>query len=198
MKSTLSALFLSLLISSNVFAVGLKLTPGTYKIDPAHTRVSFLIKHFVVSEVQGRFNDVEGTFMLSDNIGKSTIDVTIPINSIDTAVAKRDEHLKSPDFFDAAKYPTMTFKSKKFTGSLSSFRVTGDLTIKDVTKEVVLVGKYTGSAKDPWGGTRAAVSANTKINRKDFHINYNDKIDIGPAVGDEVTIQILSEGVLEK
>lgn len=87
MKSTLSALFLSLLISSNVFAVGLKLTPGTYKIDPAHTRVSFLIKHFVVSEVQGRFNDVEGTFMLSDNISKSTIDVTIPINSIDTAVA---------------------------------------------------------------------------------------------------------------
>lgn len=198
MKNAFATLFLSFFLFSNAHAIGLKLTPGTYKIDPAHTRVSFTIKHFVVSEVQGRFNDVQGTFYLSDKIAKSSIDVTIPVASIDTAVTKRDDDLKSPAFFDATKYPTMTFKSKKFTGNLSNFRVTGDLTIKDVTKEVVLVGKYTGSAKDPWGGERAAVSANTKINRKDFHINYNEKIAIGAAVGDEVTINIISEGVLEK
>lgn len=190
--------FLFLTASMLTHAAGLELTPGKYNVDPAHTRVSFLIDHFVVSEVQGRFNDVKGTFTLDKDISKSKVDVTVPIESIDTGVKKRDDHLRSADFFDAKKFPTMTFKSKKFSGSLDNFKVTGDLTIKDVTKEVTLDGKYTGSVKDSWGQIRAAVRATGTINRKDFNIKYNDMVEAGPAVGDEVRISIISEGIQDK
>lgn len=196
MKSFL--IFFLTLSTTLAYAVGLELQPGKYNVDPAHSRVSFLIDHFVVSEVEGRFNDVKGSFNLENDITKSSVSVTVPIASIDTGVKKRDDHLRSPDFFDAKKYPTMTFKSKKFSGSLENFQVTGDLTIKDVTKEVVLDGKYTGSVKDTWGQIRAAVQASGKINRKDFNIKYNDMVEAGPAVGDEVTIKIISEGIQEK
>lgn len=195
MKHITLSFFLFCFLLSNAIGAALELAPGKYNIDPAHTRVSFLIDHFVVSQVQGRFNDVKGSFNLSKKIEDSKVDVTVPIASIDTGVKKRDDHLKSADFFDAKKFPTMTFKSKKFSGSLEDFKVTGDLTIKDVTKEVTLNGKYTGSVKDSWGQIRAAVRAEGKINRKDFNINYNDMVEAGPAVGDEVTIMILSEGI---
>ena len=195
MKQISLCFFLFCFLLSSAIGAGLELAPGKYNIDPAHTRVSFLIDHFVVSQVQGRFNDVKGSFNLSKKIEDSKVDVTVPIASIDTGVKKRDDHLKSADFFDAKKFPTMTLKSKKFSGSLEDFKVTGDLTIKDVTKEVTLNGKYTGSVKDSWGQIRAAVRAEGKINRKDFNINYNDMVEAGPAVGDEVTIMILSEGI---
>ena len=190
--------FVFLVTSTFAYSAGLELAPGKYNVDPAHSRVSFTIPHFVVSEVQGRFNDVKGSFVLDKDIGKSKVDVTVQIASIDTAEKKRDDHLKSADFFDAKKFPTMTFKSKKFTGNLEDFKVTGDLTIKGVTKEVTLNGKYTGSVKDSWGQIRAAVKATGKINRKDFNINYNDMVEAGPAVGDEVTINIISEGIQDK
>lgn len=196
MKLILNALLLSMF--SVAWAQGLKLQPGNYKIDSAHTRVSFLIDHFVVSQVQGRFNDVEGSFYLSDKIKDCKVNVTIPVASIDTGVKQRDDHLKSADFFEAKKYQNITFKSKKCTGKLSDFKVTGDLTIKDVTKEITLNAKHTGSVKDSWGQIRAAIEAEGKINRKDFNIKYNDMIEAGPAVGDEVTMKIISEGVLEQ
>lgn len=198
MRITTITSLLLLTLMYNVHAAGLKLTKGTYKVDPAHTRISFLIPHFVVSTVQGRFNDVNGTFVLSDKIEESKVDVTVPISSIDTGVKKRDDHLKSDDFFNVKKFPNMTFKSKKFSGSLENFKMTGDLTIKDVTKEVTFTGKYTGSVKDSWGQIRAAVQAEGKINRKDFNIMYNDMVEAGPAVGDEVTMMIISEGILEQ
>ncbi len=191
-------LILSFLVSTNVALAKLELAPGKYNIDSAHTRVSFLIDHFVVSQVEGRFNDVTGFFVLDNKISKSKVEVTIPIASIDTGVKQRDDHLRSADFFDAEKFKTMTFKSKKFTGNLDDFKVTGDLTIKDVTKEVTLDGEYTGSVKDSWGNIRAAIRATGKINRKDFNIKYNDMVEAGPAVGDEVTINIISEGVQDK
>lgn len=194
MKKIILAMVLSL-SASLTYAIGLEITPGKYNIDPAHSRVSFLIDHFVVSQVEGRFNDVKGSFHLDKDLAKCNVEVSVPIKSIDTGVKKRDEHLKSPDFFDAKKYPHMTFKSKKNSGSLDDFQVTGDLTIKDVTKEVVLNGKYTGSVKDSWGQIRAAVRASGKINRKDFNIKYNEMVEAGPAVGDEVTINILVEGI---
>lgn len=197
MKASISALFLTILLTASGHGAGLKLKPGKYIIDSAHTRVSFLIDHFVVSQVQGRFNDVKGSYVLSEKMSDCKIDVTIPVSSLDTAVLKRDEHLKSADFFDVSKYPNMTFKSKKCTGSLDDFKVTGDMTIKDVTKEVTLNGKYTGSVKDSWNNIRSAVRASGKINRKDFNIKYNDMIEIGPAVGDEVMINILSEGIFQ-
>lgn len=194
-----SILALAFLVTSLAgHAAGLSLAPGKYNVDPAHTRVSFLIDHFVVSQVQGRFNDVKGSFTLDNDLSKATVEVTVPISSIDTGVKKRDDHLKSPDFFNAKKFPTMTFKSKKFSGTLENFQVTGDLTIKDVTKEVTLNGKYTGSVKDSWGQIRTAVQATGTINRKDFNITYNDMVEAGPAVGDEVTINIISEGIQDK
>lgn len=194
MKKVFLSVFLCL-SSTFAYGAGLSLVPGKYNIDPAHTRVSFLIDHFVVSQVEGRFNDVSGSFNLNSEISKSNVEVLVLINSIDTGVKKRDDHLKSPDFFEANKYPRMIFKSKKFSGSLENFQVTGDLTIKDVTQEVTLEGKYNGSIKDSWGQIRAAIQATGKINRREFNIKYNDMIEAGPAVGDEVTIKILSEGI---
>lgn len=199
MVTKLSFLSLILTLSLNVFSASkMKLTNGTYNVDPDHTRVSFIIDHLVVSEVQGRFNEVKGTFTLNNDISKSSIDVTVPIASVDTGVQKRDDHLRSAEFFDAKKYPNMTFKSKKFSGSLDKFKVVGDLTIKGVTREVTLEGKYNGTVKDSWGFERVGVKADGKINRKDFNIKYNDMIEAGPAVGDEVRIHILSEGTLKK
>jgi polyisoprenoid-binding protein YceI len=169
--------------------------PGTYDVDPAHTRVSFVIGHFVVSEVEGRFNDVKGEYTLAEPFTQSKASVTIPVQSIDTGVTKRDDHLRSKDFFEVSKYPNMTFVSKSFSGTPESFKMTGALTIKDVTKDVTFEGKYTGSVKDSWGQQRTALQASANINRKDFNINYDDKVDIGPAVGHEVKIRLWVEGV---
>lgn len=197
MKAKFTAFLFLILFTISGFAAALKLTPGKYNIDAAHTRVSFLIDHFVVSQVQGRFNDVKGHFTLSPKMEECKIDVLIPVSSLDTGVQKRDEHLKSADFFEVTKFPNMTFKSKKFIGKLDDFKVIGDLTIKDVTKEVTLTGKYSGSVKDTWKNIRAAVRATGKINRQDFNIKYNDIVEAGPVVGDEVTINIISEGIYQ-
>lgn len=191
--SLLLCLFFVNLTSS--YAAVLDLESGKYTIDPDHTRISFLIDHFVVSRVEGRFDDVKGFFSLSNQIEDCKIDVTIPTSSIDTGVPKRDDDLRSSHFFDVKLFPNMTFKSKAFSGTLQGFTVTGDLTIKGVTKEITLLGKYTGSIKDPTGKLRAAVRAEGHINRKDFNIMYNDMIEAGPAIGDMVTIQIISEGI---
>jgi len=171
---------------------------GTYIIDPAHTRASFSIAHFVISKVEGRFNEVTGTIKFDKDFTKSSFEATIPVSSIDSAVEKRDNHLKSPDFFDAKKFPLMTFKSTEISGDKHEFELTGDLTIKDVTKEVVFEGKYLGLVTDSWGNKRAAFKLKTKINRKDFDINYSDKFDLGPVVGHEVKIKIISEVTLKK
>ncbi|HET9235777.1 MAG TPA: YceI family protein [Oligoflexus sp.] len=168
---------------------------GRYDVDPAHTRVSFVIPHFVVSEVEGRFNDVKGEFTLAEPFTNTKVSATIPVKSIDTGVAKRDEHLRSKDFFEVEKFPEMKLVSKSITGTPEAFKMVAALTIKGVTKDVTFDGKYTGSVKDPWGQQRAALQASATINRKDFGINYNDKVDIGPAVGDEVKIRIWTEGV---
>lgn len=198
--SLTSLLLLTLMINVQAApqAPSLKLTKGNYKIDSDHTRVSFVIPHFVISQVQGRFNEVSGTFYLSDKIEESKVEVMIPVNSIDTGVKKRDDHLKSDDFFNVRKFPNMRFKSTKFSGTLEDFKMTGDLTIKGVTRPVTFSGKYTGSVKDSWGQTRAAVLAEGEIKRKDFNIMYNDMVEAGPAVGDEVTMMISTEGILEQ
>lgn len=194
--TSLTALIIGISLSAS--AADLKLTKGNYQIDNAHTKVSFMVKHFMISDVEGRFNEVSGTFSVGDKVTDTKVDVTIPVRSINTDVKKRDDHLKSPDFFDAQKYPNITFKSKKFSGSFDNFKVTGDLTIKNVTKEVTLNGKFTGTIKEPSGAVRAAVLAEGEINRKEFNILYNDLVESTPVVGDEVTIKIVSEGILQK
>jgi polyisoprenoid-binding protein YceI len=192
-----SLALLSLMVATSAYALKPqdKVLTGDFKIDPDHTRVEFTVGHFVVSEVQGRFNQVEGKMTLEKDLHKSSVEATIQTASVDTGVAKRDEDLRSPRFLDAVKYPTMTFKSTAFNGSAGNFQLVGDLTIKDVTKRVTFTGKYTGNVKDPWGNTRVALQAKTKISRKDFHIEYNDKVDIGDAVGDQVTINLIVEAV---
>lgn len=171
---------------------------GTYKVDRDHSKVGFEISHLVVSTVEGKFSDFEGQFTLGKKPTDLAVNATINTASIDTDTKKRDDHLKSPDFFDAAKYPKITFKSKKVTGSFDKLKIVGDLTIKGKTKEVTLDGKYTGSIKDPWGNERAAFKASGQINRQDFGLAWGQVMEAGPVVGDLVTINLQVEGVQQK
>jgi polyisoprenoid-binding protein YceI len=151
--------------------------PTTWQIDPKHSSAQFSVKHLMIS----------------------TVNVTIDANSVDTREPDRDKHLKSPDFFDTTKYPTLTFKSTKVEQvSADKLRVTGDLTIRGVTKTVLLdVDRPAGAIKDPWGMQRSAVSATTKINRQDFGVKWNQTLDSGGlAVSDEVNITLDVEMVI--
>lgn len=161
---------------------------GKYDIDGMHSKVGFEIPHLVISSVEGKFNTFSGTLDLQDKFEKSKTEVSVDVASIDTGVKDRDEHLKSADFFDAAKYPKMTFKSTKVEGKPESFKVTGDLTIHGVTKKVTLEGKFLGKVKDAYGQQKVAFNASGKINRKDFGLNWGKMVEAGPVVGDEVTL----------
>jgi polyisoprenoid-binding protein YceI len=166
----------------------------TWQIDPAHTAASFAVKHLMISTVRGEFKGVTGTVNWDEqDITKSTVDVTIDANTVNTAEPQRDADLKSDKFFDVAKYPTITFKSKKIEQvSVGKLKVTGDLTIHGITKEAVLaVEGPSASVKDPWGNTRVAISATTKVNRQDYGVKWNANIDGGGVVvGDDVNITI--------
>ena len=148
----------------------------------------------MVSHVKGNFNKYSGIVDINDkDITKSKVDVTIDASSINTIVQKRDEHLKSADFFDVAKYPTLTFVSKKWTkAAKGALKVAGDLTIHGVTKSVVLtVNPFSKESKDPWGNTRRGTSASATINRKDFGLVWNQALETGGvAVGEEVNISL--------
>lgn len=166
----------------------------TWNIDPEHSNVGFKVKHLMVSNVKGDFEKFSGVVELNGkDVTRSKVDVTIDTNSINTNVQKRDEHLRSGDFLDVVKYPTMTFVSKKVVkAGKGALRVTGDLTIHGITKEVVLsVAPISGESKDPWGNIRRGTSAGTKINRKDFGLTWNKALETGGVlVGDEITISL--------
>jgi polyisoprenoid-binding protein YceI len=167
------------------------LAADTFKIDGAHTQAAFAVKHLSISTVRGEFGKTEGTIVLDEaNPSKSSVEATIDAASIDTRDAKRDEHLKGPDFFEVAKFPKITFKSTKVEKVGEGLKVTGDLTIKGVTKSVVLdVAGPTAEVKDPWGNAKRGVSATTQINRKDFGVSYGPDM----IVSDLVKITIDSE-----
>lgn len=171
-----------------------------YKIDPAHSEVSFTIRH-MLSSVRGRFTDYSGTINLDPaKMTSSTVELTIKATSIDTAVPDRDKHLRSADFFEVEKYPEITFKSTaiKETGK-NSYSVTGTYSMHGVTKTLTLPVTFLGTAKDPWGGDRAGFEAGTKLNRKDYNINWNKALDNGGVLlGDEVTINISVEAAKAK
>ena len=162
-------------------------------IDPAHTRAEFTARHMMVANVRGQFTDITGTVDFNEeHPTQSTLDVKIGVASVNTREEKRDAHLKSPDFLDAENYPYLTFKSKRVqkTGN-NTGRIVGDLTIRDVTKEVMLDVDYNGQAKSPWGTTSAGFTAATKINRKDWGLNWNVALETGGwLVGDEVKINL--------
>ena len=188
-----------LIVSALIVTLGLPVfgQAAMYEIDPAHSSAQFGIRHLMVSTVRGDFRKVTGTVNLNEqDVTKSTIDATIDVSSINTGIEKRDEHLRSPDFFDAAKYPTMTFKSKKIEkAGEGKYKVTGDLTLHGTTKEVVLdvEGNLT-PVKDPMGKTRIGGMATTKINRKDFGLAWSKPLETGGVVvGDEVSITIDTE-----
>ena len=166
----------------------------TWNIDPAHSVAEFKVKHMMISNVKGQFAKVSGTLTLDESeLTNSRIDALIEAASLETRDPQRDAHLKSPDFFDVEKFPTLAFKSSRVSlvrdGELA---VDGDLTIHGLTRKVTFkVEGPTPPAKDPWGNTRVAVSATTKINRKDFGLTWNAALETGGIlVGDEVTITL--------
>jgi polyisoprenoid-binding protein YceI len=167
---------------------------ATWILDPAHSSVQFAVRHLMVSNVRGEFGTVAGTVEGDETKPtEAVIAATIDATSINTREPKRDEHLKSADFLDVAKHPTITFKSKRIDpAGDGKYRVSGDLTLRGVTKEVVLdVSDVTPPIKDPFGKTRAGATAKTKIDRKDFGINWSKAMDTGGVVvGDEVAITI--------
>jgi len=172
---------------------------GEYSLDPAHSRIGFAVRHLEIAMVSGRFKDFTGTIKYDDkDVTKSSVQFTAKIDSIDTEVEARDTHLKSPDFFDAAKFPEMKFVSTKVErGSGSNqYTMTGDLTIRGVTKQVSFPFTLTGAVKDPWGGTRFGVSAETKLNRKDFGVNFQNALPLGGFdVANEVVVSLDLEAV---
>jgi polyisoprenoid-binding protein YceI len=165
---------------------------SNWQIDPAHSSAQFSVRHMAISTVRGAFSKVAGSVMLDDkDVSKSTVEVTIDANSVDTRVPDRDNDLRSEKFFDVAHYPSITFKSRKVEQlAPGRLKVTGDLTIRGTTKEVVLdVEGPTAPVKDPWGNTRNAATATTKINRQDFGVKWNATLDNGGVVvGDDVSI----------
>lgn len=189
---------------STIIALALPViaSASTWNIDPEHSNVGFKVRHLMVSNVRGSFEKHSGTVDIDDkDITKSKVEVTIDTSSINTSVQKRDDHLRSPDFFDVAKYPTMTFVSKKVAkAGKDKLKVTGDLTLHGVTRQVVLdVEGPSKESKDPWGNIRRGATASTKINRKDFGLNWNKALETGGVVvGDEVNITLEIEMIKAK
>lgn len=166
---------------------------GTYNLDPSHSRVGFVARHAMIAKVRGAFNEVAGTATIDGaNPSASALDVTIQTASVDTRDANRDSHLASPDFFDAAQYPTITFKATDFAVTDDqTVEVTGDLTIKDRTLPVVVPFTFEGVATDPFGNERAGFEGQVTINRKDWGLTWNAALETGGVlVGDKVTLEL--------
>lgn len=175
---------------------------STWTIDPAHSLVEFSAKHMVITTVKGRISDVRGSVTLDEaDPANSKVEVELDAASIDTRTGDRDKHLRSADFLDVEKYPTISFRSSRVDGVPNreggSFRVTGDLTIHGVTREVTLNAVYDGRGRDPWGGERVSFSASTKIDRRDFGLTWNTALEAGGVlVSNEIKIQLEVQAVL--
>jgi polyisoprenoid-binding protein YceI len=184
-------------------ALAVALLPGlafaetsSWKIDSSHTHSTFTIRHLVISNVRGEFGKTAGVVKIDDqDLSKSSVEAEIETASINTREGKRDDHLRSPDFFDASKHPKITFKSTKVEkAGKDKLKVTGDLTMHGVTKPVVLeVDGPTAEIKDPMGNVRRGLSARTTLNRKEWGLNWNKAVEAGPVVGDEVKVEIEAE-----
>ena len=155
-------------------------TTGDYTLDTSHSRLGFVARHAMVTKVRGQFGGFEGTARIDEaNPSASKVDLTIQVASVDTGSADRDGHLKSGDFFDVETYPTITFTSTEVKRDGSDWAVTGDLTIKDVTKPVTIEFEHTGSARDPFGNLRVGFEGETTINRKDWGLTWNAALETG-------------------
>ncbi|OYN89381.1 YceI family protein [Parenemella sanctibonifatiensis] len=152
---------------------------GTYVIDPSHSELSFTARHAMVTKVRGTFNDISGTATTEANLQNARIEVKVGVESINTRSADRDGHLKSADFFDVAQYPNITFVSTDVQGSGDTLTVTGNLTIKDVTKPVTIDFEVSGPATDPFGNERIGAEGAIEVNRKDFGLTWNAALETG-------------------
>ena len=174
---------------------------ATWKIDPVHSDVEFAVRHMMISSVKGRFSDVTGsiTFDPADPTGGS-VEATMSVASVDTRAEARDNHLRSADFFDVERFPTITFKSKRIErGRGDRYSIVGDLTLRDVTRELTLDAEFFGTHPDPYGNVRAGFSASSSFNRFDFGLNWNAAIETGGVVvGDTVKVSIEIEAVQQK
>ncbi len=172
---------------------------GTWKIDPAHSSVGFTVRHLMVSKVRGKFKDFDAEIVTAENPLDSRFTATVQMASIDTGDGDRDQHLRTNDFFDIENHPTMTFTSTKIEGSGGDYKVTGDLTIRGVTKPVTFDLEVGGVQQDPWGNTKSGFTLTGSINRKDFGIEWNAPLETGGVlVGDKVTIEVDVEAALAK
>jgi polyisoprenoid-binding protein YceI len=173
----------------------------SWNIDAAHSQITFTVRHMVFAKVRGKFGKWTGTLQLDPaDLGKSQVEVTIDAGSVDTSDAQRDGHLKSPDFFDVAKFPSLTFKSKSVqTRGADKARITGDLTLHGVTKEIALDAELSGRGKDPWGNERVGFSATAAVDRTEFGLNFNQVLETGGVlVGNKVDIDIDLQAIKAK
>lgn len=187
-------------ILSVVFAA-MAVQAQTWSIDKPHSSLGLSVRHMVISKTTGKFSDFDGVLNFDGkNLAAGSVTVTAQMASVDTDDKKRDEHLRSADFFDVEKFPTMTFESKRVVpGEGNDFKLIGDLTIKGVTKEVTFDGEFNGVMEDPWGNTRAGFSAETTIDRQEFDITWNNTLDAGGlVVGDDVDIQVEMEFIQQQ
>ena len=160
-----------------------------WTIDPTHSEVGFKVKHMMFTNVKGLFNDYSADIDFNENLNDANLQFEAKINSIFTNNADRDNHLKSADFFDAEQYPTLNFKSTNIQGNGSEYEITGDLTIKGITKPVTLNAEFSGLMTDPWGNTKVGLNLDGKINRKDFGLTYNAALETGGVlVGEDVKL----------
>jgi polyisoprenoid-binding protein YceI len=166
---------------------------ATWQLDASHSSIGFSVKHLMIATVKGSFGKFEASFAgKEEELGRAAVNVNIDASSIDTSNDQRDGHLRSPDFFDVAQFPAITFASKRIDGNaFGDFKLVGDLTIRGVTKEVVLDASFEGRAKDPWGKSRLGYTAKGKINRADFGLTWNQALEAGGVVvSDEVKISV--------
>lgn len=168
-----------------------------WKLDPAHTLVEFSAKHLMISTVKGRIADVEGTIYVDgDEPTNSSVEATLNAVTLDTRIEQRDQHLRSADFLDVEKFPKITFRSTEIQGDEQNFKLTGDLTIREITRPITLDVTFEGQTKDPWGGERLGFSASGKLDRRDFGLTWNVLLESGGlTVSNEIKIQIEVEAI---
>ena len=181
-----------LVVAGSLISLSQAQAADVYKIDAVHSSISFSVSHLMVSRTTGVFNDYEGTITFDPkDLAASSAQVIIQTASIDTRSQKRDDHLRSADFFDAVTHPQITFKSKQFTSSGDGYLITGDLTVKGVTKEVAIPVKISGPVVSPFGATVIGMTGQVTINRQDFGVSWNKNLDAGGVmVGDNVDVQV--------
>lgn len=172
---------------------------GTWQVDAAHSTINFVVKHMMMAKVRGHFDSYEARLEIGDTPEESSVEVDIDVASLTTGIQQRDDHLRSPDFFESERYPRMTFESTSFApGEGDLWQLTGDLTIREVTRPITFDVEFNGAGTDPWGGTRTSFTATGALQREDFGLTWNQALESGGwLVGKDVKIEVEIEASLQ-